>query len=317
MIQKSNHAVPREDLGEAFREFEVDGMRMIADTVLPQRGVRQKAATLSVTKRENLTIPNVDRANGGTYNRVSLYMDDMAYACKNRGLEGQVTEEDVLNYANDFDAEVEETQNVKIKMRLAREKRVADLVFNTTTWTGASLFTDNSGSPWATVGTDVIAQIVAARELVRQNCGAKPNTLIINEVAMNQLLLNTGIKAKFPGALAITEDLMRQQMAAILGIPNLLIGQAIYNTADEGQTFSGDDIWSETYAMLAVLGTASTPMAQGHLGRTVTWLPYASDLEYVESYDEPQTESEIIRVKSYTDEKVFDANFAHLMQINT
>ena len=68
---------------------------------------------------------------------------------------------------------------------------------------------------------------------------------------------------------------------------------------------------------LHVLGTEGTPMAIPHLGRTVTWTPYASDLEYVESYDEPQTESEIIRVKSFTDEKIFDANFAHLMKINT
>ena len=316
MIQKSTHAVPRMDLGVAFHEFAMDNVRLIADAVLPTRGLRKKAATISVTKRKNLDIPDVNHANGGTYGRVTLYMDDMSYSCVNRGLEAQVTDEDVENYVDDFDAELEKTAIIKIKMRLAREKRVKDLIFNTDTFTGTPLYTDYSSAPWDAAGSGIIKQVQTVREKVRLNCGLPPNALIISESSMINLMNNTEIKAKFPGATVITEEMLRSQMAAILGIRNLIVGQAVYNSADEGQDFTGSEIWPDDYAMVAVLGNESLPISEPQLGRTIVWDPYADSLEYVESYREEQTESEIIRVKNFTDEKVFDPYFGHLMKID-
>jgi len=318
MIQKSTHAVPRMDLGEAFHEFSAEGMRFIAMDILPRKPLGKKAATLSVTKRKNLTIPQTRRANGATYGRIEWYMDDLAYSCVNHGLEGQVTDEDVENYKTDFDAELEKTQGIKLKMQLAREKRVKELVFNTTTWPSgtAALYTDNSSAPWDAAASDIIGQLRAGQEKVRANTGRKPNTLIIGEGAMNNMLANTALIARFPGIPVLTEQIFRGRMADLIGIQNLLVGQAVYNTADEGQDFTGGDIWPDDYAMLAVLGTESTPMVEGHLGRTIIWDQYTADIEYMESYREEQTESEIIRCKEYIDEKIFDAYFAHLMKID-
>lgn len=318
MIQKSTHATPRMDLGVAFHEYTTSKMRFIADLILPVKKVAKKDATLSVCKRKNLTVPDIKRANGSTYNRVELYMDDLTYNCANEGLEGQVTDEDVENYASDFDAEVEKTQAIKIKMRLAREIAVKNLIFNTTTWdsTDADLFTDYSGAPWDTVGSAVIKQIQDAREKVRLNCGIPADSMIISESSFINLLNNTEIKAKFPGATVITEAMMRSQMGAIFGITNLIVGQAVYNSADEGQDFTGAEIWPDDYAMIAVLGEEGLPMSEPQLGRTMLWDNYASDIEYVESYREEQTESEIIRVKRFIEHKIFDEYFGHMLAID-
>lgn len=72
MIQKSTHAVPRMDLGVAFHEYTMSKVRLIADAVLPILPVAKEAATMSVTKRKNLTIPETKHANGATYNRIEL-----------------------------------------------------------------------------------------------------------------------------------------------------------------------------------------------------------------------------------------------------
>jgi len=318
MIQKGTHGTPRMDLGEAFHEYTTDRMRFIADEILPVRGVRKKAATMSVTKRKNLTIPETAHANGATFNRVDLYMDDMSYSAKDHGLEGQITDEDRENYADDFAVEIEKTQAIKIKMKLAREKRIKDLIFNTTTWPSgtAALYTDYSSAPWDTVGSGVIKQVQTVREKVRMNCGIPPNALIISESSMINLMNNTEIKAKFPGAAVITEAMLRSAMAAILGIQDLIVGQAVYNSADEDQDFTGSEIWSDDYAMVAVLGSEGLPLTEPQLGRTLRWDPYASDLEYVETYRENQTKSDIVRVEQFIDEKVFDPYFGHLMLID-
>lgn len=316
MIQKSTHAVPRADLGVAFHEYSPLRARYIARDILPTLGVGKEAATISVTKRKNLTIPDTKHANGAAYNRVELYMDDLAYACVDHGLEGQVTDRDKEKYADDFDAELEKTAAIKIKMMLAREKRIKDLIFNTTTWTGLALYTDNKANPWDVVGTGIIKQVQEAKEWVRTNTGVPANALIIGEKTMTNMLNNTEIKAKFPGATVITEAMLRGQMAAILGIQELLVGQAVYNSADEGQAFSGSDVWPDDYAMVAALGEEGLPMTEPQLGRTVLWTPFTSDLEYVESYREEQTRSDIIRVEHSVDEKVFDKYFGHLMKID-
>jgi len=318
MIQKSTHAVPRMDLGVAFHEYTMSKVRLIADAVLPILGVAKEAATMSVTKRKNLTIPATKHANGATYNRVELYMDDLAYACVDHGLEGQITDRDREKYASDFDAEVEKTQAIKTKMKLAREKRVKDLIFNTTTWPSgtAALYTDYSSAPWDAAGSKVIKQLQTVRELVRLNCGVPADSLVISESSMINLMNNTEILAKFPGATAITEAMLRAAMAAILGIPNLIVGQAVYNSADEGQDFSGAEIWPDDYAMVAVLGADGLPMTEPQLGRTILWENYTPDIEYIEMYRENQTKSDIINVEQSIDEKVFDAYFGHLMKID-
>lgn len=316
MIQKSTHAVPRADLGVAFHEYSPTKARYIADLILPRLGVRKEAATISVTKRKNLTIPDTKHANGAAYNRVELYMDDLAYACVDHGLEGQITDRDREKYADDFDAEVEKTQAIKIKMLLARESRIKTLIFNTTTWTGSALYTDNSAAPWDAAGTGIIKQVQTAREKVRLNCGVPAESMIISESSLINMMNNTEIKAKFPGATVITEAMLRAQMGAICGITNLIVGQAVYNSADEGQDFTGAEIWPDDYAMVAVLGDENLPMTEPQLGRTVLWERYTSELDYVETYREDQTKSDIVRVEQSVDEKIFDQYFAHLMKID-
>lgn len=320
MIQKSTHATPRADLGVAFHEYSPRKARYIANDILPRLGVAKEAATFSVTKRKNLTIPETKHANGATFNRVELYMDDLDYVCVDHGLEGQLTDRDREKYKNDFDAEVEKTGSIKIKMMLAREKRIKDLVFNTTTWSGADLYTDNSGSPWDAAGSGVIKQIQLAREKVRLNCGVPAESMIISESSMINLINNTEIKAKFPGATVITEAMLRAQMGAIFGIRNLIVGQAVYNSADENQDFSGAEIWPDDYALVATLGEEGLPMTEPQLGRTIVWEQYVDpdgeELVYLEQYREEQTKSDIFRVEQSIDEKVFDKYFAHLMKID-
>jgi len=318
MIQKSTHATPRMDLGMAFHEYSPERMRFIADEILPVKPVAKEAATLSVITRENMTVPETKHADGATYNRVSLYAEDMSYACKDHGLEGTLTDRAREKYRDDFDGEVETVNGIKMKMMIAREKRVHDLIFNTTTWdsSDSDLFTDNSGSPWDTTTTNVITQINAAKEKVRINTGVKADSLIIGEATLQNLLANTVVSARFPGAELITEAMLRANFAAIFGLRQLIVGAVVYNSSDEGQDFSGTDLWEDDYAMVAALGTPSMPMSEPQLGRTILWEKYISDLRYVEQYREEQTKSDVFRVEESIDEKIFDAYFGHLMQID-
>ena len=314
-VQQTSYAVPRADLGEAFREFAPDGQRFIAEQILPVREVTKKAATLSVIRRENLKRADTKHANGSTFNRINMTTEDMAYACADCGLEIPVTDDDRENYASDFDCELESVEVLKQAMLMEREVRVKALILNTTTWTGSGLTTDVSAAPWATSTSDVIAHVLAAKEKVRIGTGSTPNALILGEAALCHLLMNSKVTGRFPGATIITEEMLRQQMAALFGLTKLIVGGVVYDSAKEGQTFSGSDIWGSTYAMVARIQDGSTKV-NGGLGRSLVWSPIDQGIESIVEYREEQTESYIYRSREYRQEKVFDPYFGHLLKIN-
>ena len=320
-IQQTTRATPREQLGVAFHEYTPEGMNFVATQILPEKPVAKKAAYLPVITRENMKRAETKHANGAAFNRVTLTSEDTDYACVDHGLEGQLTDEDRENYASDYDAEVETVQNVKTIMLIEREIRVATAIFNTTTWaTGtAALYTDVSSAPWDAAASDVIGHVRAAKEIVRSNTGVIPDSMVIGQVTFNNLMANTAILGKFPGAVLITEDMIRQAIASILGIQNLIVGSGVYDGALEGQTFSGTDVWSDDYALIFKKQAGGTNVNPG-LGRLLNWTgengQLANGLETVVEYREEQTESDVYRVRDFSVEKIWDAYFGHLLKVD-
>lgn len=317
-IQHATYAVPRADLGVAFHEYDPALTGLVATRILPVLPVQKLAATLSVIVRENMKRANTKRANGSAFNRVGLTAEDLAYACKSHGLEAPLTDKDRSNYADDYDAEIETVQFLKKIFYTDIEIETATAVFNTTTWTGAALYTDNKATPWSTATTDIIAQVNAAIAKVEDNTGVSPNALVIGKAALHNLLKNDDIVARFPGATAITRAMIEANLAAIFGIEELIVGGGIYDSANEGQDFVAAKIWDYKYAMVAKIQRGPTKIEPG-LGRTVIWTGESSpdEVQPVEQYREPQTKSDIFQIEQYSEEKVFDKYFAHLMQIET
>lgn len=317
-IQHDTYAVPRMDLGVAFHEYEPENDGFIATKVFPVMPAAKKAGTMSVVTRENLKRADSKHSNGSAYNRINLITEDKAYACENYGLEIQVTDEDRENYVDDYDSELESSQALAKKIFNELEIRVKTIVFNTTTFTGSALFTDNKASPWSTVGTNIFTQIAAAKEKVRANTGVKPDALIIGEESLNNMLKNTGVIARFPGAQVVTEEMIRNNLASLFGLKELLVGGSVYDSAKEGQDFVGADIWPKHYASVAKIQRGPTKVNPG-IGRTIIWerMMGNENMAPVEQYREEQTKSDILRIEQYLDELLFDKYFAHLMQIET
>lgn len=313
-IRRDSNALPRADLGEVIGEFNPSAEGFIAREVLPGRETRERAAEITVIKRENASRVNVDHANGAAFNRITMATGNVPYAAVEHGLEGPVTSEDIALAMSEYDAEAEVTLDVHRKLLVEREIRVKELVLNTSTWTGAALYTDNSGSPWATTSTDIIAQVNAAKEKVRINTGYVPNTLVMGQVPMNHLLVNDDIISRFPGSPIISEAMIRAQLAAIFGLENLVVGKQVYNSANQGQDYVGADIWGEQFVQVCKLSMGS--LRSGGLGRTMIWSAMDSIGESpVETYPEEQTDSTIIRDREYSQELIFDEFFAHMMKI--
>lgn len=322
MIQQTTHESPRADLGVAFHEFTTEEMTFAAELVLPTLDVPFEAAKIGVITRENARLVDNKHANGSTFGRVHLTSEEKAYACEDYGLEGQLTDRDRSFYANDYDAEVETVGNVKTQMKIAKEYRAAATLFNTTTWTGADLYTDVSSAPWDAAASDVKGHVEAAVEKVRKNTGIKADTMLIGPVTYKNLKANTAIMAKFSSnPEVLTAAVWARYLAEILDLREVIVADGVYNSAKEGQSADMADVWSDDYALIFKKIRSGNLSSPG-LGRTLRWIGTDGALtngtvnEIVVEYREPQTESDIFRVREYVDELIADAYFGHLLKID-
>ena len=317
-IQNSGtRSTPRLDLGAAVMEFIDQQKTFIGLQVAPIFKSPLKKAIFNAITRECLT-KDVDtkRAMRGNYNREGIITEEKSFDCEEHGLEGALDDGERKLYANDFDGELVTTQQIMGLLLLAQEKRHAANLLNTTTFAGSALYTDVSGTPWDAVGSDAIGQVKAGREKVRQNCGIDVVSLICSKTNIDRLLLNTAIKAAIAGVKVVTEAEILAQLAAILGVESIFTGKAIRNTANKGKAFSGADVWSDDYALLAVVAKNAENLQEPAIARTILWTEDSPENTVVEQYREESKKSDIFRVRHHVDELIIDPYFGHMLKVD-
>lgn len=316
--QSGSYANPRLDLGIPLFEFQQQNDEFIGLKASPLMPVSRKAATYPAITRESLTRGGADlkRSVRSAYNRDDIQTKDKTYACQEYGHEQGVDDSEREFYTNDFDAASVASMVAYRRVAQAQELRIANALFNTTTWTGAALYVDNSGSPWATAATNVKTQVMTAKEKVRTNTGMDANTLVISKATWVQLMQNNALNSAIQYVQAATVQALNAALAAYLGMDQILIGKAVQNTATEGQSFVKGDIWSNLYAMVAYV-PKSNDLREPAVMRTFNWIEdNSADGLYVEEYREEATRSNIYRVRQNVAEVVIDPYFGFLMKIN-
>jgi len=315
-VQTATQARGRLDLGEAFKEFDINAARFAGTQILATFATGKRESTFTkLTRAGLLGRAKTARAVGGGYNRVDLYKTEDSYKCLENGLEGTLGDDDRALYASEFDAELASVENVFAKVMIEQEIRVKDLIFNTATYTGSALFTDNKATPWSTITTDIIGQVIDAAEKVRRNTGVPPNALVIGATSLANVLKNTSIRAQFPAVTIVTLEMIRNALGSIFGLEKLIVGAGAYNSAAEGQTCVVADTWPKTYAWIGRVAEAGDSLVTPCVGRTFLWDADAADIVIVEQYREEQVRGDVFRCRQYTAEKIFDAYFGHLLQI--
>lgn len=318
--QLGSYATPRADLGEALLEYRREnGGNWIGTKLLPTVDVTKKAATFSKFPRASiLQTADVRRAARGRYNRIDSEAKDFSYATQNYGLEGAVDDSERALYSSDFDSDMNIMIVVERAVRLAQEQRVAAALFNTTNFSGSN-FVDNSvNAPWTQISTDIIGQIYDGLESSRRQTGMKPNTMAVARPTWNLMKKNTGIASRFKTIGIVTDGILEDSLKEIFGLKQILVGDEVYNAAAEANpntpAESVTDVWAKQYALLAYVCPEGSSIQEPCLGRTFVWTDYASDLE-VQSYREEKIESDIVRVKHFVQELLYDAAYGQLIKV--
>lgn len=308
----------RPDLASAFEEFDL-AMNMaefIATRVFPVVTVAKQAGQFGKVPIEQL-LQNRDteRAPGSGYARGDFKFENASYATIEHGAEDVVDDREREMYGEFVDPDVYAALRAMSAIMVNQEMRVANAVFNATTWNGAALTTGITHEWDDATNAVPITDVEAAVRKVYDGSGLWPNALIINRKVFRNLrnctqIVNRAASQNFmdvrPGQISV------QALSEVFDLQVIVAG-GTKNNANEGLAASPAQIWSDEYAMVCRLPT-SGDFREPCIGRIFHWAGDGSSMDgRVESYREEAVRGDVIRVRHDVDEIVLYPQAGHLL----
>jgi len=298
-------AVSRPDLSVVVSEFRETAITAaIGSRVMPYFPMREQSGEYVVIPKEvMLKIQDTRRAMRGKYPSSDWEFEMGIYATRENGWEEKIDDRERKIYATLLNAEMIATRRATKIIDLSAEKRIAAKVFNEANFTA-----HNVSNPWDNpVTATPIDDVNDASLSLRTQCGMPGNTLIIGFYTFMKVKNCDQIVDRllytFPGI--DINSMTTQQLAAVLNVPQVLVGGAIYDSADKGQDAEIADLWSNDYAMVTVCSD-SPDVSEPCIGRTMIWTDESpgSGEPVVESYRGEGSRSDVIRVRHDSDERL-------------
>ena len=315
----SSLATLRPDLA-TFLEFDLESENQgyIASQVFPVIDVQSASGNFGKIPLEQLLQQReTRRAPGSGYSRSQWTFTPATYATYEHGAEEVVDDNEAAMYAEYFQAEQISTLRAFSGVLRNAEERVANAVFNTSTWTGSDLTTAITHEWDDATNAVPLTDVEAAVQKIYDNSGLWANALIINRKVFRNLRNNEQIieriNASGAGSPSKATDVTTQMLSAVFDLPNIIVAGTSKNAAKEGQSASPTQIWSGEYAMVCKIATGPD-MRDPCIGRTFHWSQDGSSIGgTVESYRDENVRGDVIRVRHQVAEVVLYPEAGHLL----
>ncbi len=299
----STTAIFRPDLGQAVMEY-VEGPTMgyIGLELMPIFKTGKNTATYPVIPKEAmLKIPDVSRAPRGAYSRDDWEYERGVFLTSEKGREELLddSERELFDLEAPGLADFVATRRAWNFIMRAQEKRIADKVFNASTFLANSI-THEWDDPTNAVP---ITDIKTGKLAFRLQCGMLPDALVIAYSTFEELKEVDQIvdRLKYTFPMIDMENMTSAQLATAFGLPRVLVGGAVYDSAAKGIDANIADIWSSEYAALVKI-SSGPDLTQPGIGRTFLFTGDSPENPIVEQYRAETNRSDVFRVRHNTDE---------------
>lgn len=282
--------------------------RFLWDQIAPPAEQSEKSGTFFIYDREFWfrRQNGAERSPQGPYLRVGYGVSSATYNTFEIGFEKSTGDPIKAASQTPDSLETLNTQFLTNLIQLELEKRIADAAFVTGVWgTSNTLTGTDQWSDFA--NSDPIADADTAIRTIRRNTGAKPNVLFVGLLGWEKLKEHPLILDKYKHSQVgvMTPELV----AAVLDIDELVVGDSVENTGDEGQSFSGADIWTDN-ALFLVRNNPALGVANG--AYTFMWNERGNIPWAVESYREEGIRSDVDRIFTHIDPQIVSAQHGYL-----
>lgn len=220
----------------------------IADAVMPRRPVGAETFKwIKFPKADRFTIPDTKIGRTSYPNQVEFGGTEEESRTIDYGLEAPVANKEIKLFSSTYDPLGNATMLVSELVALAREKRVADKVFNAATYGSANKVTLAGGNQWSdyTNSDPVDAMLEYLDGLL-----VSPNIAVFGRPVWTKLRKHPKVVAKVYGSVNSSGIVTKQALADALELDEIIVGQPMYNAAKAGQPESYAELWGKHAAFL-------------------------------------------------------------------
>jgi len=298
--------------------------QLIADKITENITVPERSGTLLLEETRNFMgagagldlerAPGASRAVIGGFDRSSQTFKARIYAASD-----SIAMEDILDSQYPGSEEQRIARKVARVMKLAKEKRFADVLFDSTafaTSTPATKFDAAGGEP-LTFLHELKDTVFAAAH------GINPDSMILGRDVFRALARNPEIRGYVgstsnglaAGSRILNDEAVLSVLRDVLGIPNIHVGQARRDTAVPGATSSESYIWEgETIFMGILKGADAIVQKSGNVkGMPVAALNFEFGSMVAGQYDSLDKTRRYVYAEEVHQVKAIDSTLGHVV----
>lgn len=238
--------------------------QLIADKVLENITIPERSGTLLLEQTRNFMGAaaglDLERAAGSSRAMIGSFdRSSQTFKAKIYSASDSIAMEDIFDsqYAGSEEARI--ARKVARVLKLDREKRCADVLFDDTTFT-----TSVAAAGFGTAGAEPLSELFDLKDTVFAAAhGINPDTLILGRDCFRALAKNPEVRgyvgdssqngAFSSGNQILNDGAVIAVLRDVLGIPNIHVGQARRETAVAGATSSEAYIWAGTKCFMGIL----------------------------------------------------------------
>ena len=285
---------------------------LIAGTIAPVVIVDKQSDAYSVFSRADaFRIEEDKRSPGAEANKITRTISSDTYFAHNYALKYPITLEDRENadpvYRQNLWGDAAEYVTDKLMMNW--ERRVSTLV-NATANVGSSA---GVASEWdAAASSDPIGDLNTAIDNVQDLTAQRPNRLVFGLDAWRSLRRNDQILDRIHGSTNARPFANRAQVANLLEIENIHVGDGYQNNVNEAQAESLTKIWGDN---VLVCYTPDSPSRnRPSFMYSYRWATGGLPNMQAERHPfDPKTKTEEVEVGYYQGEKITGSEYAFLL----
>lgn len=239
-----------------------------------------------------------------------------SYACDVWALHEMLADQTRANYDNPLQPEREMTEGLTLSGLIRKEKQFVTDFFSASLWTGDQTGVD-SASPaanqfgrWDRADSTPIEDIRLGKRTIQARTGYRPNKLALNRDVYDALLDHPDIVGRLDrGQTTGAAIVMKQNLAALFELEEVLVMDSVENSATEGATDSFGFIG--TKSALLCYAAPSPGLYVPSAGYTFSWTGLlgagALGMRMKRIRDEPR-ESDMLEIQMAFDQKLVSAD---------
>ena len=273
--------------------------RFVADRVFPLVPVEKQGFTYYLfTKKYWFLDEMKGRSPGAAFARGGYGASTTTGFANTWGLEHPIADEARANNQTPMGLEQAGLQWLAQQSLIRRERAFAADFMATSVWATDD---NNATTDWDDFSAgDPVNDVLTAKRTISNSTGMDGNAMVLGYI-VHQALVNhpdiiDRVKYTRDGLLGTVEQILAQAF----GVERYLVGKSSYNSANEGQTFSGAAIIDDDCLVCSI--SAAPGMFTASAGYTFAWDGGGGGGQ-IAQYREPQVKSDVLQLSEAWDQK--------------